>query len=142
MAPVLKTGIPERVSGVRIPSSPPASLHCRETAPPFPSKYAKDALAILPPQTGLQKTDCSAETTIATRLFYGGHTCSPVLGCLGKRGGNFLVHLPEGTTRRSSGWVWRKVPDDILSYLGVGLNLSARRSSATAGSLYRSVLFR
>jgi len=22
---------------------------------------------------------------------------------------------------------WRKVPDDILSYLGVGLNLSARR---------------
>ena len=41
--------------------------------------------------------------------------------------GNFLVHLPEGTTRRSSGRVWRKVPDDILSYLGVGLNLSARR---------------
>ena len=26
-----------------------------------------------------------------------------------------------------SGRVWRKVPDDILSYLGVGLNLSARR---------------
>jgi hypothetical protein len=56
--------------------------------------------------------------------------------------GNFLVHLPEGTTRRSSGRVWRKVPDDILSYLGVGLNLSAWRSSATAGSLHRSVLFR
>jgi hypothetical protein len=30
-------------------------------------------------------------------------------------------------TRRSSGLVWRKVPDDILSYLGVGLNLSTRR---------------
>jgi len=26
MAPVLKTGIPERVSGVRIPPSPPFSL--------------------------------------------------------------------------------------------------------------------
>ena len=47
--------------------------------------------------------------------------------CLGKRGGKFLVHLPEETTHRSSGRVWRKVPDDILSYLGVGLNLSARR---------------
>jgi hypothetical protein len=30
MAPVLKTGIPERVSGVRIPPSPPYSLKCRE----------------------------------------------------------------------------------------------------------------
>src|SRR5208337_3726687 len=30
MAPVLKTGIPERVSGVRIPPSPPCSLDCRE----------------------------------------------------------------------------------------------------------------
>src|ERR1700678_242017 len=47
--------------------------------------------------------------------------------CLGKRGGKLLVHLPEETTRRSSGRVWRKVPDDILSYLGVGLLLSARR---------------
>jgi hypothetical protein len=32
MAPVLKTGVPERVSGVRIPPSPPASLECRETS--------------------------------------------------------------------------------------------------------------
>jgi hypothetical protein len=31
MAPVLKTGIPERVSGVRIPPSPPRSLERRET---------------------------------------------------------------------------------------------------------------
>jgi hypothetical protein len=31
MAPVLKTGIPERVSGVRIPPSPPLSFKCRET---------------------------------------------------------------------------------------------------------------
>src|SRR5580704_14960506 len=30
MAPVLKTGIPETVSGVRIPPSPPCSLNCRE----------------------------------------------------------------------------------------------------------------
>jgi hypothetical protein len=30
MAPVLKTGIPERVSGVRIPPSPPHSLERRE----------------------------------------------------------------------------------------------------------------
>jgi len=44
-----------------------------------------------------------------------------------QRGGKFLVHLPEETTRRSSGRVWRKVPDDSLSYLGVGLHLSARR---------------
>ncbi len=33
MAPVLKTGIPERVSGVRIPPSPPHSLNCREVLP-------------------------------------------------------------------------------------------------------------
>ncbi len=32
MAPVLKTGIPERVSGVRIPHSPPRSLKGREIA--------------------------------------------------------------------------------------------------------------
>jgi hypothetical protein len=35
MAPVLKTGIPERVSGVRIPHSPPRSLRCRETSSQF-----------------------------------------------------------------------------------------------------------
>jgi len=28
---ILKTAIPERVSGVRIPLPPPASLNCRET---------------------------------------------------------------------------------------------------------------
>src|SRR3954452_20634952 len=33
MAPVLKTGIPGRVSGVRIPHSPPYSLDRRETRP-------------------------------------------------------------------------------------------------------------
>jgi hypothetical protein len=38
-------------------------------------------------------------------------------------GRNAYIHA----TRRSSGRVWRKVPDDILSYLGVGLHLSARR---------------
>jgi hypothetical protein len=31
----------ERVTGVRIPLSPPASLNRRETAPPFAAKYAK-----------------------------------------------------------------------------------------------------
>ena len=31
----------ERVTWVRIPLSPPASLDCRETAPPFAAKYAK-----------------------------------------------------------------------------------------------------
>jgi hypothetical protein len=36
MAPVLKTGIPERVSGVRIPPSPPYILECRETWLHFP----------------------------------------------------------------------------------------------------------
>jgi hypothetical protein len=38
MAPVLKTGIPERVSGVRIPLSPPYSLDCRE----FPHQLSKE----------------------------------------------------------------------------------------------------
>ena len=33
MAPVLKTGVPERVPGVRIPPSPPASQNCREILP-------------------------------------------------------------------------------------------------------------
>jgi hypothetical protein len=50
---------------------------------------------------------------------------------LGRKTGNHDLGLTEfkgkETTRRSSGRVWRKVPDDILSYLGVGLHLSARR---------------
>jgi hypothetical protein len=49
------------------------------------------------------------------------------LSALAKRGGKFLVHVPEETTRRSSGRVWRKVPDNILSDLSVGLHLIARR---------------
>jgi hypothetical protein len=40
MAPVLKTGIPERVSGVRIPPSPPCSLNYREILPTLPLKFA------------------------------------------------------------------------------------------------------
>jgi hypothetical protein len=38
MAPVLKTGIPERVSGVRIPPSPPvlwSSVQVRSSAPTY-----------------------------------------------------------------------------------------------------------
>jgi hypothetical protein len=44
MAPVLKTGIPERVSGVRIPPSPPAGLDCKEILPTSIPKYAKGEL--------------------------------------------------------------------------------------------------
>jgi hypothetical protein len=33
----------KKVTKVRIAVAPPASLNSRETAPPFPSKYAKDA---------------------------------------------------------------------------------------------------
>jgi hypothetical protein len=43
----------------------------------------------------------------------------------------FIIHyLPwqaKETTHRSSGRVWRKVPDDIPSYLGVGSHFTARR---------------
>jgi hypothetical protein len=40
MAPVLKTGVPERAPGVRIPPSPPRSLDCREFLPLFPAEFA------------------------------------------------------------------------------------------------------
>src|SRR5580698_2283869 len=36
MAPVLKTGVPERVPGVRIPPSPPEILNCIESPRPLP----------------------------------------------------------------------------------------------------------
>jgi hypothetical protein len=42
MAPVLKTGVPERVPGVRIPPSPPRSLAYGNLAVLTP-KYEKDA---------------------------------------------------------------------------------------------------
>src|SRR5467141_2490393 len=71
--------------------------------------YALEQLTVLLPQSGFVQRPLSF--TI----------------CLGKRGGKFLVHLPEETTGVPSGRVWRKVPDDILSYFGVGLHLSARR---------------
>src|ERR1700685_472432 len=35
---VLKTAVPERVPGVRIPLPPPRSLDCREILPLFPAK--------------------------------------------------------------------------------------------------------
>src|SRR5580693_5730910 len=37
---VLKTAVPERVPGVRIPLPPPRSLNCREILPLFPAKCA------------------------------------------------------------------------------------------------------
>ena len=58
---------------------------------------------------------------------YGRQRLLSITICLGNRGGKVLVHLPKETTRRSSGRVWRKVPDNVLSYLDVGLHLSARR---------------
>src|ERR1700735_4120205 len=43
MAPVLKTGVPERVPGVRIPPSPPHSLSCSDFCLPHVPKCAKYA---------------------------------------------------------------------------------------------------
>jgi hypothetical protein len=40
---VLKTTVPERVPGVRIPLPPPCTLDCRESLAYFVTNYAKDA---------------------------------------------------------------------------------------------------
>ena len=89
MAPVLKTGIPERVSGVRIPPSPPHSLSCRET-PPYSrrNKRKTRSFAIFPRHTGLEKTDCSARRVDLSYLFSGAPIGSPIshiLCCKAKR---------------------------------------------------------
>jgi hypothetical protein len=59
---VLKTAVPERVPGVRIPLPPPRSLYCREFLPRFPAKSANYAhfLRFL-----LDKPDCGERTTAA-----------------------------------------------------------------------------
>ena len=68
------------VPRVRIPPSPPASLKCTETAPPLPSKYAKDAHFL---QYFFCKPDCRERTAqlrrgSLCRLFSEGHMCSAV----------------------------------------------------------------
>src|SRR4029077_6321211 len=70
----------ERVTWVRIPLSPPASLNCRETAPPFAAKYAKPARIS---RYFVRKADWR-ERTVRDRMasicwpFSGGHKRSPV----------------------------------------------------------------
>jgi hypothetical protein len=70
MAPVLKTGIPERVSGVRIPPSPPRSLGCRETR-----QHSTENRRKLPQfckchvQTGPEKVSLSTPTGEPSRPF-------------------------------------------------------------------------
>src|ERR1700733_2198734 len=77
---VLKTAVPERVPGVRIPLPPPRSLNGREIPRSFPPKYAKHAHFS---RFFLSKPDCRERTTplrtgSLSRLFSGGHTRNPV----------------------------------------------------------------
>jgi hypothetical protein len=59
MAPVLKTGIPGRVSGVRIPPSPPLSLGFRETRLYFSENPSKTPqFCDFRSQIGLEKVSC------------------------------------------------------------------------------------
>src|SRR5271167_1983276 len=70
MAPVLKTGIPERVSGVRIPPSPPRSLDYREI--PLASRENTRIMPVFcdySKQTGLQRRDSSAPNAISVLAF-------------------------------------------------------------------------
>ena len=77
----------ERVTWVRIPLSPPASLNCREIPPPFTPKYAKHARNS---RLFAHKPDCRERTArqqrgALSRLFSGGHMRSPVSrGALGE----------------------------------------------------------
>jgi hypothetical protein len=79
MAPVLKTGIPGRVSGVRIPPSPPFSLGCRETGLHFPEHRPTT------PQfcdsrfgTGPEKMPADGPQPRFVAIFSGGRKGSPV----------------------------------------------------------------
>jgi hypothetical protein len=79
MAPVLKTGIPERVSGVRIPPSPPFSLDCRESALYSSRKRRKSPqLRRFCSQTGLEKVPHFTQQASFVALFSEGHIGSPV----------------------------------------------------------------
>jgi hypothetical protein len=79
MAPVLKTGIPEKVSGVRIPPSPPDSLGCREIHLRCPENRGK-----LPryfnswPQIGPEKVSRCTPQASFSAVFSGRHMSSPV----------------------------------------------------------------
>src|SRR5580698_7619745 len=66
MAPVLKTGIPERVSGVRIPPSPPYSLKCREICLDCPGKNYKS-----PQFCGFSLTNRTGESVLLHDLTFG-----------------------------------------------------------------------
>ena len=74
------SGPRQKVTTVRISVSPPASLNCRETAPPFAAKYAKPARIS---RYFVRKADWR-ERTVRDRMasicwpFSGGHKRSPV----------------------------------------------------------------
>src|ERR1700722_11608475 len=70
MAPVLKTGIPERVSGGRIPPSPPDSLDCRESARQL-SRHSRFVPVFRDSdrQVGLRRTDYLDNEAHRIRLF-------------------------------------------------------------------------
>ena len=77
---VLKTDVPERVPGVRIPLPPPRSLGCRETRlrrsenrRKYPQFFRCCA------QTGLEKGSCLTPQLSFRAFFSGGHIGSPVL---------------------------------------------------------------
>jgi ferredoxin len=82
MAPVLKTGIPERVSGVRIPHSPPRSLNCREIPPGFPTKFTKpaDFSRFLHGKTDCRERTARAAVGIHLHFFSAAAMSTPVCG--------------------------------------------------------------
>src|SRR5580698_6634962 len=56
-----KACLGETLTWVRIPLSPPASLNCREIPSLYPEIRERCRyFAIIPPQHGLERTDCSA----------------------------------------------------------------------------------
>ena len=70
----------ERVTWVRIPLSPPASLNCRETPPPFLPKTAKHAhlSRYLPGKPDWRERTAQDEVPSTCLLFSGGHMRGPV----------------------------------------------------------------
>src|SRR5438132_7221203 len=79
MAPVLKTGIPERVSGVRIPPSPPDSLSCRDIRLHYRENRKKlPQLDDSCPRTGPEKVLRRTPLTPFAAFFSGWQTFGPV----------------------------------------------------------------
>ena len=76
---VLKTAVPERVPGVRIPLPPPCSLGCRETRLHSSENRRKSAQFCDPlPKTGQEKVSPCAPQAGEGAIFSGGPMSSPV----------------------------------------------------------------